>query len=65
MQRVIDQGDLRPMAKSKEAMRDLRAILKAREPYYGQAPLQLNTSRKTVEEALEDLLALLEPKPRA
>lgn len=65
MQRVIDQGDLRPMAKSKEAMRDLRAILKAREPYYGQAPLQLNTSRKTVEEALEELLALLKPKPRA
>lgn len=59
MQRVIDQGDLRPMAKSKEAMKDLRAILKAREPYYRQAPRQLNTSRKSVDEAFSDLLALL------
>jgi XRE family aerobic/anaerobic benzoate catabolism transcriptional regulator len=59
MQRVIDQGDLRPMAKSKEAMKDLRAILKAREPYYGQAPLQLNTSRKSVDESFEELLDLL------
>lgn len=59
MQRVIDQGDLRPMAKSKEAMKDLRAILKAREPFYSQAPLQLNTSRRTVDEAFEELLTLL------
>jgi XRE family transcriptional regulator, aerobic/anaerobic benzoate catabolism transcriptional regulator len=60
MRRVVAQGDLRPMAKSKEAMSDLRAILKAREPYYRQAPLQLNTSRKTVDESFTDLLALLE-----
>lgn len=60
MQRVIDQGDLRPMAKSKEAMRDLRAILKAREPFYRQAPIHLNTSRRTVEQSFEELLRLLE-----
>jgi XRE family aerobic/anaerobic benzoate catabolism transcriptional regulator len=59
MRRVVEQGDLRPMAKSKEAMNDLRAILKAREPYYRQAPRQLNTSRKTVDESFKDLLALL------
>ncbi len=59
MQRVTAQGDLRPMARSREAMRDLKAILKAREPYYGQAPLQLNTSRKTVEESFADLLSLV------
>jgi len=58
MQRVIAQGDLRPMAKSREAMDDLRAILRAREPYYGQAPLQLNTSRKSVDESFAELLAL-------
>ncbi len=63
MQRVIDQGDLRPMAKSKEAMKDLRAILKAREPFYSQASLQLNTSRKSIDEAFEDLLALLDSPP--
>lgn len=59
MRRVIAQGDLRPMAKSKEAMSDLRAILKAREPYYGQAHLQLMTSRRTVPQSFKDLLALL------
>ncbi|HEX2492246.1 MAG TPA: helix-turn-helix transcriptional regulator [Steroidobacter sp.] len=60
MQRVIDQGDLRPMAKSKEAMKDLRAILKAREPYYSRAPLHLNTSRKSIDATFEDLLDLLD-----
>ena len=59
MQRVIEQGDLRPMAKSKEAMNDLRAILKAREPYYGQAPLQLDTRGQTVDQSFADLLALV------
>lgn len=59
MKRVIAQGDLRPMAKSKEAMADLRAILQAREPYYGQAHLQLTTSRRTVPQSFRELLALL------
>jgi len=59
MGRVIEQGDLRPMAKSKEAMADLKAILKAREPYYRQAPLHLHTGRRTVDESFRDLLTLL------
>ncbi len=63
MQRVIEQGDLRPMAKSREAMHDLRAILKAREPYYGQAALQLSTSGRTVDESFAELLALLAAVP--
>jgi XRE family aerobic/anaerobic benzoate catabolism transcriptional regulator len=56
MQRVIDQGDMRPMAKSREAMRELKTILKAREPYYRQAALQLNTSGKTVDASFAELL---------
>jgi XRE family aerobic/anaerobic benzoate catabolism transcriptional regulator len=59
MQRVIDQGDLRPMARSREAMRELKAILKAREPFYKQAHLQVNTSGKTVDESFEALLGCL------
>jgi XRE family transcriptional regulator, aerobic/anaerobic benzoate catabolism transcriptional regulator len=59
MARVIEQGDLRPMAKSSEAMADLKAILKAREPYYRQAPLHLNTGRKSVDASFRDLLMLL------
>jgi XRE family transcriptional regulator, aerobic/anaerobic benzoate catabolism transcriptional regulator len=60
MQRVIDQGDLRPMARSREAMRELENILKAREPFYRQAHLQLNTSSRSVDRSLRDLLEMLE-----
>jgi XRE family transcriptional regulator, aerobic/anaerobic benzoate catabolism transcriptional regulator len=59
MQRVIDQGDLRPMARTREAMRELKNILKAREPFYKQAHVQLNTSGKSVEESFEALLGSL------
>jgi XRE family aerobic/anaerobic benzoate catabolism transcriptional regulator len=60
MQRVIDQGDLRPMARSREAMRELKDILKAREPFYRQAHLQLMTSGRTAEQSFQELLELLE-----
>jgi XRE family aerobic/anaerobic benzoate catabolism transcriptional regulator len=59
MQRVIDQGDLRPMARSREAMRELKDILKARDPFYRQAHLHLTTSGRTVDQSFEDLLNLL------
>jgi XRE family aerobic/anaerobic benzoate catabolism transcriptional regulator len=59
MQRVIDQGDMRPMAKSREAMRELKNILKAREPYYRQAALQLMTAGKTPDASFAELLSAL------
>jgi XRE family transcriptional regulator, aerobic/anaerobic benzoate catabolism transcriptional regulator len=59
MQRVIDQGDLRPMARSREAMRELKDILKAREPFYRQAHLHLTTSGKTADQSFEELQGLL------
>jgi XRE family aerobic/anaerobic benzoate catabolism transcriptional regulator len=59
MQRVIDQGDMRPMAKSRAAMRELKDILKAREPYYRQATLQLQTSGKPVDASFAELLEAL------
>jgi XRE family transcriptional regulator, aerobic/anaerobic benzoate catabolism transcriptional regulator len=59
MQRVIDQGDLRPMARSKEAMRELKDILKAREPFYRQAHIHLDTAGKSVDESLEELNRLV------
>jgi XRE family aerobic/anaerobic benzoate catabolism transcriptional regulator len=37
MQRVIDQGDLRPMAGNEDAMSDLKRILQEREPFYTRA----------------------------
>jgi len=60
MQRVIDQGDLRPMARSREAMRELKDILKAREPFYRQAHLHLMTSGRTADQSFLELLELLE-----
>jgi XRE family transcriptional regulator, aerobic/anaerobic benzoate catabolism transcriptional regulator len=60
MQRVIDQGDLRPMARSREAMRELKDILKAREPFYTQAQLHLNTSGKSADQSFEELIEMLE-----
>ncbi|HTV94399.1 MAG TPA: helix-turn-helix transcriptional regulator [Steroidobacteraceae bacterium] len=60
MQRVIDQGDLRPMARSREAMRELKDILRAREPYYRQAHLHLNTSGRSADESFQALIEMLE-----
>lgn len=64
MQRVIEQGDLRPMASNREAMEDLRAILKAREPFYRKATYTLNTSGKTPPQSLRELLKLLRAEQR-
>jgi XRE family aerobic/anaerobic benzoate catabolism transcriptional regulator len=44
MQRVVEQGDMRPMADNREAMDDLRRILDAREPLYGKADVICDTS---------------------
>ena len=51
MQRVVDQGDLRPMADNARAMDDLVSILKSREPLYAKADAELDTSGKTPERA--------------
>ncbi len=55
MDRVIAQGDLRPMAGNAEAMEDLKRILSARESLYGKADRVLDTSGHTADESLEDL----------
>lgn len=58
MQRVIDQGDLRPMksnASNAEAMDDLRRILAARSAFYGKADLRIDTSGLTVTDAFARL----------
>lgn len=49
MQRVAAQGDLRPMAASKEAMDDLRQILAGRAAFYSKADLRLDTSAQPIE----------------
>ncbi len=57
MNRVIAQGDMRPMASSKMAMDDLRAILLGREAFYSKANVTLNTSEQPLEETFRLLLA--------
>ncbi len=55
MTRVRKQGDLRPMGNDRSAMDELETILSSREPLYGRARAQLDTSGRTVEESLEAL----------
>jgi XRE family transcriptional regulator, aerobic/anaerobic benzoate catabolism transcriptional regulator len=55
MQRVIAQGDKRPMADNREAMTDLQRILAGREKLYGQADVALDTSGFTLAENFEKL----------
>jgi len=57
MERVVAQGDMRPMANNREAMSDLRSILRTREPLYSQADAHVDTTRRTTEESLKELIA--------
>lgn len=55
MKRVVAQGDMRPMAASREAMDDLKAILAGRAAFYSKADFQLNTSSQPMEESFQEL----------
>ena len=55
MQRVIAQGDMRPMADNRESMSDLRRILDVREPLYRKADATINTSGCSAKESSEML----------
>jgi len=59
MRRVIEQGDMRPMANSTRAMEDLVAILKSREPRYAKAEAALFTTGKTPEQNLAELMRVI------
>jgi XRE family aerobic/anaerobic benzoate catabolism transcriptional regulator len=58
MSRVMEQGDFRPMARNREAMADLVAILDARRADYARAQAELDTSGDTVERSCEKLQAI-------
>jgi XRE family transcriptional regulator, aerobic/anaerobic benzoate catabolism transcriptional regulator len=61
LQRVQAQGDMRPMAASKEALDDLKSILVGRTAFYSKADFTLNTSAQGLEESFVLLQKLLEP----
>jgi XRE family transcriptional regulator, aerobic/anaerobic benzoate catabolism transcriptional regulator len=60
MQRVVKQGDLRPMAGNREAMEDLQRILASRSPMYAKAELTLDTTDRSQAENFTNLLALVQ-----
>ena len=53
MQRVRAQGDLRPMAASKQAMEDLKGILAGRAAFYSKAQYKIDTSAQSLEATFE------------
>jgi XRE family aerobic/anaerobic benzoate catabolism transcriptional regulator len=63
MQRVIAQGDMRPMANNRDAMSDLKRILAEREVLYAKADLQIDTSGRAFEESVEMLIQALRDTP--
>ncbi len=61
-QRVLAQGDRRPMRDNPDAMAELKALLASREPLYRQADLAVDTSRLAVGQAVAAIAAQV---PRA
>jgi XRE family aerobic/anaerobic benzoate catabolism transcriptional regulator len=61
MNRVVAQGDSRPMAGNRQAMDDLRLILEERAPFYAKADAVCDTSGKSLQESFKQLLELAPP----
>ena len=59
MKRVTAQGDLRPMAASREAMSDLKGILAGRAAFYSKADLRLDTSAQPLEPTFAALRSMV------
>jgi XRE family transcriptional regulator, aerobic/anaerobic benzoate catabolism transcriptional regulator len=63
MQRVIAQGDMRPMSHNRDAMSDLKRILAEREALYSKADIQVDTAGRNVEESIGVLMQALRDSP--
>ena len=63
MQRVIAQGDMRPMANNRDAMSDLKRILTEREVLYSKADIQTDTAGRNSQESLDMLVQALRDTP--
>jgi XRE family aerobic/anaerobic benzoate catabolism transcriptional regulator len=59
MQRVVEQGDMRPMAGHREAMDDLRRILAGRAAFYRRADLTFDTTGRSLDACYGALSAAL------
>ncbi len=65
MNRVAEQGDLRPMSGNTRAMDDLVSILGSREPLYAKADITLDTTGQTPQQSLRSALKMLGPSALA
>ncbi|WP_404367339.1 helix-turn-helix transcriptional regulator [Marinobacter sp.] len=61
MQRVIEQGDTRPMKGTSRAMDDLKRILAEREAEYRQADYILDTSNRSIDDCFSELADVCRP----
>ena len=59
MERVQAQGDHRPMANRGDAMAELRAILKSRQPLYKLAQHTVDTSDRSINDVVVEVLDLI------
>ncbi|HWT46226.1 MAG TPA: shikimate kinase [Vicinamibacterales bacterium] len=57
--RVVAQGDKRPMADHPQAMADLRALLEARQPLYATADYTIDTSGRPIVEVVDEVRSLV------
>jgi XRE family transcriptional regulator, aerobic/anaerobic benzoate catabolism transcriptional regulator len=56
--RVVRQGDRRPMANHPQAMSDLRSLLSTREPLYASAAHTIDTSGRPIDRIVEEIAEL-------
>lgn len=61
MDRVLAQGDKRPMSGNREAMEDLKRIIESRTQFYSKADKTVDTSGLTSDEAFSQLIKQLQP----
>lgn len=59
--RVLAQGDRRPMERRAQARAELEMLYSARAPLYGQAELHVDTSAMSVEHSCARILAAVQP----
>jgi XRE family aerobic/anaerobic benzoate catabolism transcriptional regulator len=60
MQRVLRQGDTRPMKDNPAAMTELRALLERREPLYAESDTEVKTSGRKIQTVVEQIIHTLE-----
>ncbi|MFN3202336.1 MAG: shikimate kinase [Bradymonadia bacterium] len=62
--RVIQQGDRRPMRDHPQAMAELKALLAARAPLYQEAHFTVDTASRTVEQVVQEIIRIVAPQAR-